>query len=112
MFQSYNLIPHQSVLSNVELAEQYSTRMVKLRDGNIIGDTDPYDAAEEPVSPQKSKKISMSFTTALSLSFNNLRTKKRTDAAYLICGFNRNYRHCAYTFNFHRYSGLCGQYSA
>ena len=64
------------VTHNPELAEQYSTRIVKLRDGNIIGDTDPYDAAEESVSPQKSKKNSMSFTTALSLSFNNLRTKK------------------------------------
>ncbi len=64
------------VTHNPELAEQYSTRIVKLRDGNIIGDTDPYDAEEESVSPQKHRKISMSFTTALSLSFNNLRTKK------------------------------------
>lgn len=138
VFQSYNLIPHQSVLVNVELAltlagvskkerrqramevlekvglkdhihkkpnqmsggqmqrvaiaralinnpdilladeppEQYSTRIVRLLDGRIVSDSNPYTPDETPVVPQKRKKISMSFFTALSLSFNNLRTKK------------------------------------
>lgn len=64
------------VTHNPELAEQYSTRIVNLRDGKILSDSDPYNANEKPAEPQKRKKISMSFLTALSLSFNNLRTKK------------------------------------
>lgn len=64
------------VTHNPELAERYSTRIVRLRDGKILSDSDPYDANEESAEPQKRKKISMSFLTALSLSFNNLRTKK------------------------------------
>ena len=64
------------VTHNPELAGQYSTRIVKLLDGKIISDSNPYDANEQPAAPQKRKKISMSFLTALSLSFNNLRTKK------------------------------------
>ena len=64
------------VTHNPELAEQYSTRIVKLLDGQIISDSDPYQTIETVETPQKRKKISMSFFTALSLSFNNLRTKK------------------------------------
>lgn len=64
------------VTHNPELAEQYSTRIVKLLDGEIISDSSPYECGELTLSPQKRKKISMSFFTALSLSFNNLRTKK------------------------------------
>lgn len=64
------------VTHNPELAEQYSTRIVKLRDGKILSDSDPCNATEETAEAQKRKKISMSFLTALSLSFNNLRTKK------------------------------------
>ena len=64
------------VTHNPELAETYSTRIVKLRDGEITSDSNPYDEDELTVAPQKRKKISMSFGTALSLSFNNLRTKK------------------------------------
>lgn len=66
------------VTHNPELAEQYATRIVKLKDGKIRADSDPYLIAEalpEPVH-QKPGKASMSFLTALSLSFNNLRTKK------------------------------------
>lgn len=63
------------VTHNPELAQRYSTRIVTLKDGEIINDSDPYAASEEEVLPQKRKKISMSFFTALSLSFNNLRTK-------------------------------------
>ena len=132
VFQSYNLIPHQSVLANVEmaltlagvsrkerreralsvlkkvgladhvhkkpnqmsggqmqrvaiaralvnnpeLAEKYSTRIVRLLDSQITSDSNPYDAREAQTGRKPRKKISMSFGTALSLSFNNLRTKK------------------------------------
>lgn len=64
------------VTHNPELAKQYSTRIVNLLDGQIKSDTQPFTAKEEEKAPAKRKKISMSFLTALSLSFNNLRTKK------------------------------------
>ncbi len=64
------------VTHNQELAERYSTRIVRLRDGAIIGDTDPYTDQEAQRPQKKHKKISMSFATALSLSFQNLGTKK------------------------------------
>ena len=64
------------VTHNQELAERYSTRIVRLRDGEIIGDTNPCTQAEGERPPEKHQKISMSFATALSLSFNNLATKK------------------------------------
>lgn len=64
------------VTHNPELAEQYSTRIVRLKDGVIISDSNPCTETGEPVEKKKTKKISMSFATALSLSFNNLRTKK------------------------------------
>lgn len=64
------------VTHNPELAEAYSTRIVRLLDGEIISDSDPLEQKEGEKIPEKRKKISMSFFTALSLSFNNLRTKK------------------------------------
>lgn len=67
------------VTHNPELAERYSTRIVRLVDGKIISDSDPFDgkASEEKKSAvSKGKKTSMSFATALSLSRNNLLTKK------------------------------------
>ena len=72
------------VTHNPELAEKYSTRIVRLLDGEIIGDTDPYDSEYMLNAPDKKKhtkkvkgsKTSMSFFTALSLSLNNLMTKK------------------------------------
>ena len=64
------------VTHNPELASAYSTRIVKLLDGQIISDTDPCEITEDPVKPRKHKKISLSRGTALSLSFNNLLTKK------------------------------------
>lgn len=64
------------VTHNPELAEKYSTRIVKLLDGQITSDSNPYIEEEKPKEKMKHKKISMSFPTALSLSFNNLRTKK------------------------------------
>lgn len=64
------------VTHNPELAEQYSTRIVRLKDGTITDDSNPYTEVKKPVEKGKTKRISMSFATALSLSFNNLRTKK------------------------------------
>lgn len=65
------------VTHNPELAKQYSTRIVNLLDGKIVNDSNPYEVKTiESSEPKKHKKISMSFLTALSLSFNNLRTKK------------------------------------
>ena len=86
------------VTHNPELAETYSTRIIKVLDGKVLSDSDPYEAPEEvtveapaeevaveaPVAKKNDKKTkkkneektSMSFFTALSLSFNNLKTKK------------------------------------
>ena len=67
------------VTHNPELAEEYSTRIVKLKDGEIIGDTNPFNLDVKNLEKPKHKnlgKASMSVLTALSLSFNNLLTKK------------------------------------
>ena len=64
------------VTHNPELADKYSTRIVRLLDGNITDDTNPYNGVEEKREAVKEKKTSMSFFTALSLSLNNLMTKK------------------------------------
>lgn len=64
------------VTHNPELADKYSTRIIKLLDGNIISDSNPYEGKEEHKEHTKVKKTSMSFLTALSLSLNNLMTKK------------------------------------
>ena len=85
------------VTHNPELAERYSTRIIKLLDGRVISDSDPYseeeekaekysesgaylsgDETHEGISAEKAKKkrTSMSFGTALGLSLNNLMTKK------------------------------------
>ncbi|WP_130819687.1 ABC transporter ATP-binding protein/permease [Anaerococcus vaginimassiliensis] len=63
------------VTHNPELAEKYSTRIVKIRDGQILDDSDPYDANEN-VENFKTKKLSLGLSQALNLSFNNLLTKK------------------------------------
>ena len=76
------------VTHNPELAETYSTRIIKLLDGLVIDDSNPYTSTEPEEDPtaalakkkkakkDKTKKTSMSFFTALSLSLNNLATKK------------------------------------
>ena len=71
------------VTHNPELAEQYSTRIVNLRDGHVIGDSDPYEPEEAEVeaartAPAKVEKgkAKMSTKTAFNLSLNNLMTKK------------------------------------
>lgn len=78
------------VTHNPELAERYSTRIIRILDGEIKDDSDPYTVeaaeklsgkekktrAEKKAAKEKKKKTSMSFLTALSLSLNNLMTKK------------------------------------
>ena len=67
------------VTHNPEIAERYSTRIVKLKDGKIIDDSNPFVPDVSQMLPPKHKnlgKASMSILTALSLSFNNLLTKK------------------------------------
>ena len=66
------------VTHNPELAEQYSTRIINLLDGEITDDSNPFnpDLEEQAESYKKPKKVSMSLFTALSLSLSNLATKK------------------------------------
>ena len=66
------------VTHNPELAEEYATRIVKLRDGVIIDDSDPFEVKESTSKPvhKNMGKSSMSLLTAFALSFNNLLTKK------------------------------------
>ena len=65
------------VTHNPELAEKYSNRTIKLFDGELIGDSNPFDGETIITGGSAAAgKTSMSFLTALSLSFNNLLTKK------------------------------------
>lgn len=67
------------VTHNPELAENYATRIVNIKDGKILSDTNPYIIEKEKNTKPIHKnlgKTTMSFLTALSLSFNNLKTKK------------------------------------
>ena len=79
------------VTHNPELAQQYSTRIITLKDGRVTGDSNPYHAEEDaPVLTGKlakaGKKPSMSFLTALSLSLTNLRTKMGRTALTAFAG--------------------------
>ena len=67
------------VTHNPELAEEYATRIIKLKDGEIISDSDEYIIDEKNIVEAKHQnmgKASMSLKTAIALSFNNLKTKK------------------------------------
>ena len=64
------------VTHNPELAEDYATRIVRLKDGNIISDSDPAETGDTPSEHRNLGKASMHFRTALALSFKNLWTKK------------------------------------
>ncbi|WP_273399698.1 ABC transporter ATP-binding protein/permease [Traorella massiliensis] len=67
------------VTHNPELAEAYATRIIKLRDGKILSDSNPFAVDESSLEKPQHKnmgKSSMSLLTALALSFNNLKTKK------------------------------------
>ena len=65
------------VTHNPELADEYATRIIRLKDGRVTDDSDPY--IPEPKEPKKAERLGkakMGFRTSLALSFNNLRTKK------------------------------------
>ncbi len=65
------------VTHNPELADDYANRIIRVKDGKIVGDSNPFNCEEEAdTSKKKIKKPSMSLFTALSLSLNNLMTKK------------------------------------
>ena len=67
------------VTHNPELAQEYATRIVQLRDGTIRSDSDPFEVSDKELEKPKHQnmgKSSMSLLTSLSLSFNNLKTKK------------------------------------
>lgn len=74
------------VTHNPELAKAYSTRIVSLKDGHIIDDTMPFDGKEEKVNDDNKKRKSMGLFTALSLSLNNLLTKKGRTFVTAIAG--------------------------
>ena len=69
------------VTHNPDLAREYASRIITLKDGKITDDTNPYDgkintSEDDILAKNKTKKTKMSYLTALSLSFNNLMTKK------------------------------------
>ena len=64
------------VTHNPELAEGYASRIIRLKDGLIVGDSNPFEAPDDLKSDARLKKTSMSLFTALALSTNNLMTKK------------------------------------
>ena len=64
------------VTHNAELAKEYSTRIVEFKDGNLLNDSNPITNEKEKNDKFNIKKTSMSFLTALNLSFNNITTKK------------------------------------
>jgi len=64
------------VTHNGELAEKYSTRIIRVLDGKVIQDSNPYKSAEKNQDEAKKRRTSMKFFTAFRLSLNNLMTKK------------------------------------
>ena len=75
------------VTHNPELAERYATRIVRLADGRITNDSNPFDPATAPRREAKPpRRTSMSFLTALGLSFRNLMTKKGRTAMTAFAG--------------------------
>lgn len=65
------------VTHNPDLAEQYASRIVRIKDGTLLSDSNPYPPAEQaPEAAGKRSRVSMSFATAFSLSLHNLMTKK------------------------------------
>lgn len=64
------------VTHNSELAYTYANRIVEFKDGEVIEDTNPINDKEKNESKYTIKKTAMSFSTALKLSFNNIKTKK------------------------------------
>lgn len=79
------------VTHNPELAEEYATRIITLKDGKVTSDSDPYDGSKKTnldtaEVKKKSKKTKMSFLTALSLSLQNLLTKKARTVLVAMAG--------------------------
>ncbi|WP_445340673.1 ABC transporter ATP-binding protein/permease [Bifidobacterium sp. ESL0820] len=77
------------VTHNPELAHQYATRIVELHDGSVISDSDPLPDDQVPIRRARHRtfgKASMGLLTSLSLSFNNLRTKKARTALTSFAG--------------------------
>ena len=79
------------VTHNPELAEEYSSRIINLKDGEIVSDTNPYDGKVDTKDNlieeiKKENRTKMSFFTALLLSFNNLMTKKGRTILVSIAG--------------------------
>lgn len=75
------------VTHNEEIANDYANRIVKIRDGRIVDDSNPYEPeTKEEVKEEKTVKTKMSFLTSLALSFNNLRTKKGRTALISFAG--------------------------
>lgn len=64
------------VTHNAELAHEYSTRIIEFKDGKLISDSNPITKEEKNEDTISIKKTSMSFLTALKLSYNNIKTKK------------------------------------
>ena len=65
------------VTHNPELAKNYATRIINIKDGKVVDDTNPYkDVKSKVIEENFTKRTSMSLLTAFSLSFNNLMTKK------------------------------------
>ena len=64
------------VTHNPELAENYASRIIRLKDGLITADSMPYSSEDGVATPPPQRKTVMSYLTALSLSLNNLMTKK------------------------------------
>ena len=78
------------VTHNPDIAKKYSTRIIKLLDGEITDDSNPYNATKEDLEKSNynvsNKKTFMKFSTALSLSFRNLMTKKGRTALTAFAG--------------------------
>ena len=79
------------VTHNPELADKYANRIINLKDGQITADSNPYDGSVKTdlalaAAEKKSKKTKMSFFTALSLSLNNLLTKKARTILVALAG--------------------------
>lgn len=64
------------VTHNPELAKDYATRIIRISDGKLTSDSDPYTPEKEQAAEKPKKNVSMSFFTAIALSLNNLMTKK------------------------------------
>ncbi len=74
------------VTHDEEIAKTYASRIVDLKDGKVVGDTDPYENDQKTKGALNLKKISMAYLQALKLSFSNLRTKKFRTALTAFAG--------------------------